>query len=396
MLYIAGATEDAEPTTNVVHSQGGQSRKTLTDADAHMVHCTFPARRLPPRNEQLGRTLRPSRVRHGPGLGLCGLGQAGRRPPPWTPLRGSRRGGAHPDRHDHRSGADRVPGALRSSSRRSCSFSPSTNGSSVKGASRPALIWFRDTDCGARDTALRLDAQFKIPKIPEMTVRRGPCIPVPPRASRKTSKDDLPQELAERFSPQLRPCGRISRISAIPTGGASATTSRLKAELQDPRARPGGRRRLWGSAPVGAATTGVRKQGFRILAIFDDDPAKWVGGRCVQISPLRDLPREAARNFSLPSWPCPRVRAECDREASAAGIKAVLNFAPGRIASGKDVRLKNVDLSIELSRDAEFLPRPGEIPQGATGLSRAVPAFCLTRRGGWVCTVSGCPDSSRG
>ena len=33
---------------------------------------------------------------------------------------------------------------------------------------------------------------------------------------------------------------------------------------------------------------------------------------------------------------------------AAAGIKAILNFAPGRIKAGKDVRLKNVDLSIEL------------------------------------------------
>ena len=39
----------------------------------------------------------------------------------------------------------------------------------------------------------------------------------------------------------------------------------------------------------------------------------------------------------------------------AAGIKAILNFAPGRIKSGKDARLKNVDLSIELETLSFYL-----------------------------------------
>ena len=40
---------------------------------------------------------------------------------------------------------------------------------------------------------------------------------------------------------------------------------------------------------------------------------------------------------------------------AAAGIKAVLNFAPGRIQAGKDTRLKNVDLSIELETLSFYL-----------------------------------------
>ena len=39
----------------------------------------------------------------------------------------------------------------------------------------------------------------------------------------------------------------------------------------------------------------------------------------------------------------------------ASGIKAVLNFAPGRIKAGKDTRLKNVDLSIELEALSFYL-----------------------------------------
>ena len=41
----------------------------------------------------------------------------------------------------------------------------------------------------------------------------------------------------------------------------------------------------------------------------------------------------------------------------AAGIKAVLNFAPSRLKVGRDVRLKNVDLSIELETLSFYLAK---------------------------------------
>jgi len=42
----------------------------------------------------------------------------------------------------------------------------------------------------------------------------------------------------------------------------------------------------------------------------------------------------------------------------AAGIKAILNFAPARIKVPRDVRLKNVDLSIELETLSFYLAKP--------------------------------------
>ena len=76
-----------------------------------------------------------------------------------------------------------------------------------------------------------------------------------------------------------------------------------------------------------------------------------------QISPLRDLPREAkARNLQLAIVAVPAESAQVVIEKlAAAGIKAMLNFAPGRIKVGKDVRLKNVDLSIELETLSFYL-----------------------------------------
>ena len=43
----------------------------------------------------------------------------------------------------------------------------------------------------------------------------------------------------------------------------------------------------------------------------------------------------------------------------AAGIRAVLNFAPARLRVPRDVRLKNVDLSIELETLSFYLARGG-------------------------------------
>src|SRR5262249_20854104 len=100
------------------------------------------------------------------------------------------------------------------------------------------------------------------------------------------------------------------------------------------------------------------KQGFRILGIFDDDENKWgksVDG--VTIFPMRDLPRELkARNLQVAVVAVPGEAAQGGIDKLvAAGIKAGLNFAPGRTKVARDGRLKNVDLSMELERLSFYL-----------------------------------------
>jgi redox-sensing transcriptional repressor len=77
----------------------------------------------------------------------------------------------------------------------------------------------------------------------------------------------------------------------------------------------------------------------------------------VPILPLRDLPKEAkARNLQLAIVAVPAESAQPVMEALvAAGIKAILNFAPGRIRTPKDIRFKSVDLSIELETLSFYL-----------------------------------------
>ena len=103
---------------------------------------------------------------------------------------------------------------------------------------------------------------------------------------------------------------------------------------------------------------GFAKAGFRIAAIFDDDAQKI--GRTIDgvpVLPLRELGREAkARNLQIGIVAVPAESAQPVIDAMvASGIKAILNFAPSRLKVVKDVRLKNVDLSIELETLSFYL-----------------------------------------
>jgi redox-sensing transcriptional repressor len=138
--------------------------------------------------------------------------------------------------------------------------------------------------------------------------------------------------------------------------------SGLKAELQ----KILGLDREWQMALVGFGNLGsalfnykgFAKAGFRISAIFDDDPQKI--GRTIEGIPvlaLNDLPREAkARNLQIGIIAVPAESAQAVLEALvASGIRAILNFAPSRLKVQRDVHLKNVDLSIELETLSFYL-----------------------------------------
>jgi redox-sensing transcriptional repressor len=105
---------------------------------------------------------------------------------------------------------------------------------------------------------------------------------------------------------------------------------------------------------------GFGRQGFRITAIFDDDPGKM--GRDVDGVPVFGTAemvrviRERGIQIAMLAVPAEGAQGVTDQLVSA-GIKAVLNFAPARLRVGRDVRLKNVDLSIELETFSFYLAR---------------------------------------
>ena len=217
-------------------------------------------------------------------------------------------------------------------------------------------------------------SSYKMPKIPEMTIRR---LSVYARCLLQLEEDGVKtvssQELAERFnlnSAQVRK--DLAHFGEFGVRGIGYYVSGLKDKLQkipglkDELQKILGLDREWHVALVGFGNLGsalfnykgFAKAGFRISAIFDDDPQKI--GRAIDgvpVLPLSDLGREAkARNLQIGIIAVPAESAQTVMDALvASGIKAILNFAPSRLKVVKDVRLKNVDLSIELETLSFYL-----------------------------------------
>jgi redox-sensing transcriptional repressor len=207
---------------------------------------------------------------------------------------------------------------------------------------------------------------YRLPKIPEMTIRR---LSVYTRCLLQLEEDGVKtissQELAERFnlnSAQVRK--DLAYFGEFGVRGIGYYVSGLKAELQ----RILGLDREWAVALVGFGNLGsalfhyrgFARQGFRIAAIFDDDPAKvHREAQGVPVFPVRDLAREIrSRAIQIAIVAVPAEGAQTVSDALvAAGIKAVLNFAPARIRVPRDVRLKDVDLSIELETLSFYLAK---------------------------------------
>jgi len=211
-------------------------------------------------------------------------------------------------------------------------------------------------------------AAFKIPRIPEMTIRR---LSIYTRCLTQLEEDGLTtissQELADRFglnSAQVRK--DLAYFGEFGIRGIGYQVSALKSELQ----KILGLDREWPVALVGFGNLGsalfnykgFTRQGFRIAAIFDDDPVKVgrvVGG--VPVLTMKELPREIkARSLVIGVVAVPPETAQnVVDQLVAGGIKSILNFAPTRLKVAKDVRLKNVDLTIELENLSFYLAQGG-------------------------------------
>jgi len=211
-------------------------------------------------------------------------------------------------------------------------------------------------------------SNYRPPKIPEMTIRR---LSVYTRCLLQLEEDGVKTvsstELAERFSLNSAQVRKdLAYFGEFGVRGIGYYVSGLKAELQ----RILGLDREWAVALVGFGNLGSAlfhykgfgRQGFRIAVVIDDDPAKI--GREIDSVPIvssRDLPREIkARGIQIAIVAVPAEAAQTVTEQLvAAGIKAVLNFAPTRLRVTRDVRLKNVDLSIELETLSFYLAKGG-------------------------------------
>lgn len=100
-----------------------------------------------------------------------------------------------------------------------------------------------------------------------------------------------------------------------------------------------------------ACHIGFNNESFEVVAGFDNDPAKVgspVGHLTVNhISELPAVIRSSGAEIGVLAVPAPAAQRNYDALV-AAGIRAVLNFAPVRLTLDAGVHTKNVDLTINL------------------------------------------------
>ena len=99
-----------------------------------------------------------------------------------------------------------------------------------------------------------------------------------------------------------------------------------------------------------ASHAGFRERGFIVAALYDADPAKV--GKVVAGVPVRHIDdlggdSDIAMAIGVIATP-PSVAQEVADQLVAAGVSAILNFAPTVIAVPETVALRKVDLSLEL------------------------------------------------
>jgi redox-sensing transcriptional repressor len=109
-----------------------------------------------------------------------------------------------------------------------------------------------------------------------------------------------------------------------------------------------------GAGKIGAALaqySGFRERGFKILAVYDEDPAK-IGRKVdgVTVRPMADLARDAAKHradIAVLTVPGAAAQHVVDIVVSA-GIRAVMNFAPVQLSVPDNVTVKDVNMAMEL------------------------------------------------
>jgi len=102
---------------------------------------------------------------------------------------------------------------------------------------------------------------------------------------------------------------------------------------------------------------------FTVVALFDNDPAKIgseIGQTGVRVHDVKKLSRVVKAEgidvavIAVPARAAQRVL----NQIMAAGIRAVLNFAPASLGARLGVKIKTVDLTTSLESLSYFLARP--------------------------------------
>jgi redox-sensing transcriptional repressor len=124
---------------------------------------------------------------------------------------------------------------------------------------------------------------------------------------------------------------------------------------------------LCGMGNLGSALfayKGFKEMNLRIVAVFDNNPRK-VGKKSIQevriYSPeaISSVVKRLDIDIAIIAVPSAAAQETADRLVKA-GIRAIMNFAPLKLAVPAHVRLRNVDLSTDLINLTHFLSSRGK------------------------------------
>jgi len=109
-----------------------------------------------------------------------------------------------------------------------------------------------------------------------------------------------------------------------------------------------------GAGKIGTALAqyrGFRQRGFRITAVYDRDPNK-IGTKwdSLTVRDMANIERDIAKehpDIAVLTTPADEAQSVVDTLV-AAGMRALLNFAPIQLQVPADVTLKNVNMAMEL------------------------------------------------
>ena len=158
----------------------------------------------------------------------------------------------------------------------------------------------------------------------------------------------------------------LSYLGEFGTRGVGYEVSRLVDEIE----RCLGLDRSWGVVIVGAGPLGTAlaryrgfaEQGFRLVGVFDSAGKKigtsYGDGVVRGMDDLESLCCREKVDIGMVTVPAAEAEATVAR-LCAAGVRAILNFAPVKVHSVDEVLVRQVDLSSELMSLTYYLHRGG-------------------------------------
>ena len=199
-------------------------------------------------------------------------------------------------------------------------------------------------------------------KVPEVTVER---LSIYLRAIKDLEEDKIlsSQELADLVGTsdgQVRK--DLAYFGEFGVPGQGYRIAKLKQEIRHIL----GLDSTWGIAIVGIGNLGAalltypgfKREEFEIRAAFDKDESKigkvWRGIKVQHVDKIPQVLSEKHIKIGVITTPATAAQEVADKLAKG-GVKGILNFAPVRISVPKEIRLKNVDLSMQLETLSYFL-----------------------------------------